>query len=125
MHAPRACRRNLAAGQQGLSVAFDLATHRGYDSGGRAAHSHTTTTPHKAATATTARVAHTHAHPSRTDHPRVTGDVGMAGVPIDSVEDMKILFDGIPLDRMSVSMTMNGAGTHISTGTARPRWSPA
>ncbi|CAN0200655.1 unnamed protein product [Ectocarpus sp. 6 AP-2014] len=68
-------RRNLAAGQQGLSVAFDLATHRGYDS----------------------------------DHPRVTGDVGMAGVPIDSIEDMKILFDGIPLDKMSVSMTMNGA----------------
>ncbi len=68
-------RRNLAAGQKGLSVAFDLATHRGYDS----------------------------------DHPRVTGDVGMAGVAIDTVEDMKILFDGIPLDRMSVSMTMNGA----------------
>ena len=68
-------RRNLAAGQKGLSVAFDLATHRGYDS----------------------------------DHPRVTGDVGMAGVAIDSVEDMKILFDGIPLDTMSVSMTMNGA----------------
>jgi len=67
--------RNLEAGQQGLSVAFDLATHRGYDS----------------------------------DHPRVTGDVGMAGVPIDTVEDMKILFDGIPLDKMSVSMTMNGA----------------
>ncbi len=68
-------RRNLAAGQTGLSVAFDLATHRGYDS----------------------------------DHPRVEGDVGKAGVAIDSVEDMKILFDGIPLDRMSVSMTMNGA----------------
>ena len=68
-------RRNLAAGQQGLSVAFDLATHRGYDS----------------------------------DHPRVTGDVGKAGVAIDSVEDMKILFDGIPLEQMSVSMTMNGA----------------
>lgn len=68
-------RRNLAAGQKGLSVAFDLATHRGYDS----------------------------------DHPRVVGDVGKAGVAIDSVEDMKILFDGIPLDRMSVSMTMNGA----------------
>ena len=68
-------RKNLAAGQQGLSVAFDLATHRGYDS----------------------------------DHPRVAGDVGMAGVPIDSVEDMKILFAGIPLDKMSVSMTMNGA----------------
>lgn len=68
-------RRNLAAGQAGLSVAFDLATHRGYDS----------------------------------DHPRVVGDVGKAGVAIDSVEDMKILFDGIPLDKMSVSMTMNGA----------------
>ncbi|MGB2669017.1 MAG: methylmalonyl-CoA mutase [Candidatus Acidiferrum sp.] len=68
-------RRNLAAGQKGLSVAFDLATHRGYDS----------------------------------DHPRVTGDVGKAGVAIDSVEDMKILFDKIPLDQMSVSMTMNGA----------------
>ena len=68
-------RRNLAAGQKGLSVAFDLATHRGYDS----------------------------------DHPRVVGDVGKAGVAIDSVLDMKILFDGIPLDRMSVSMTMNGA----------------
>ena len=68
-------RRNLAAGQKGLSVAFDLATHRGYDS----------------------------------DHPRVPGDVGMAGVAIDSIEDMKILFAGIPLDKMSVSMTMNGA----------------
>lgn len=68
-------RRALAAGQQGVSVAFDLATHRGYDS----------------------------------DHPRVEGDVGKAGVAIDSVEDMKILFDGIPLDRVSVSMTMNGA----------------
>ncbi|MET0103837.1 MAG: methylmalonyl-CoA mutase [Sedimenticola sp.] len=68
-------KRNLAAGQQGLSVAFDLATHRGYDS----------------------------------DHPRVVGDVGKAGVAIDSVEDMKILFDGIPLDKVSVSMTMNGA----------------
>ena len=68
-------RRNLEAGQTGLSIAFDLATHRGYDS----------------------------------DHPRVTGDVGKAGVAIDSVEDMKTLFDGIPLDRMSVSMTMNGA----------------
>ena len=68
-------RRNHAAGQKGLSVAFDLATHRGYDS----------------------------------DHPRVVGDVGKAGVAIDSVEDMKILFDGIPLDKMSVSMTMNGA----------------
>src|SRR5688572_22424418 len=68
-------RRNLAAGQRGLSVAFDLATHRGYDS----------------------------------DHPRVAGDVGKAGVAIDSVEDMKLLFDGIPLGEMSVSMTMNGA----------------
>lgn len=68
-------RRNLAQGQKGLSVAFDLATHRGYDS----------------------------------DHPRVTGDVGMAGVAIDTVEDMKVLFDQIPLDKMSVSMTMNGA----------------
>jgi len=68
-------RRNLAAGQKGLSVAFDLATHRGYDS----------------------------------DHERVFGDVGKAGVAIDSVEDMKVLFDGIPLDQMSVSMTMNGA----------------
>lgn len=68
-------RKNLAAGQKGLSVAFDLATHRGYDS----------------------------------DHPRVVGDVGMAGVAIDSVEDMKILFQDIPLDKMSVSMTMNGA----------------
>ena len=68
-------RRNLAAGQKGLSVAFDLATHRGYDA----------------------------------DHPRVVGDVGKAGVSICSVEDMKVLFDGIPLDRMSVSMTMNGA----------------
>jgi methylmalonyl-CoA mutase len=68
-------RRNLAAGQKGLSVAFDLATHRGYDS----------------------------------DHPRVAGDVGMAGVAIDSIYDMRTLFSGIPLDRMSVSMTMNGA----------------
>jgi methylmalonyl-CoA mutase len=68
-------RANIKAGQQGLSVAFDLATHRGYDS----------------------------------DDPRVSGDVGMAGVAIDSVEDTKILFDGIPLDKMSVSMTMNGA----------------
>src|SRR5690625_1084741 len=66
-------RRNLAMGQRGLSVAFDLATHRGYDS----------------------------------DHDRVVGDVGKAGVAIDTVEDMKILFDGIPLDEMSVSMTMN------------------
>jgi methylmalonyl-CoA mutase len=72
-------RRNLEAGQTGLSVAFDLATHRGYDS----------------------------------DHPRVVGDVGKAGVAIDSVEDMKILFDGIPLDKMSVSMTMNGAALPI------------
>jgi methylmalonyl-CoA mutase len=72
-------RRNLEAGQTGLSVAFDLATHRGYDS----------------------------------DHPRVVGDVGKAGVAIDSVEDMKILFDGIPLDQMSVSMTMNGAALPI------------
>ena len=68
-------KENLKAGQQGLSVAFDLATHRGYDS----------------------------------DHERVVGDVGMAGVAIDSVEDMKILFDDIPLDKISVSMTMNGA----------------
>ena len=68
-------KRNLAAGQMGLSVAFDLATHRGYDS----------------------------------DHPRVSGDVGMSGVAIDSVEDMKLLFDQIPLNKMSVSMTMNGA----------------
>ncbi len=75
-------RKNLAAGQQGISVAFDLATHRGYDS----------------------------------DHPRVTGDVGKAGVAIDSVEDMKILFDGIPLDKMSVSMTMNGAVLPILAG---------
>ena len=72
-------RKNLEAGQTGLSVAFDLATHRGYDS----------------------------------DHPRVVGDVGKAGVAIDSVEDMKILFDGIPLDKMSVSMTMNGAALPI------------
>src|SRR3954451_3209966 len=68
-------RRNLAAGQKGLSIAFDLATHRGYDS----------------------------------DHPRVSGDVGKAGVAVDSILDMKVLFDGIPLDQMSVSMTMNGA----------------
>ncbi|MEM8686985.1 MAG: methylmalonyl-CoA mutase family protein, partial [Pseudomonadota bacterium] len=68
-------RRNLKAGQKGLSIAFDLATHRGYDS----------------------------------DHPRVVGDVGMAGVAIDSIYDMRTLFDGIPLDQMSVSMTMNGA----------------
>ena len=73
-------RRNLAAGQKGLSVAFDLATHRGYDS----------------------------------DHPRVAGDVGMAGVAIDSILDMRQLFDGIPLDQMSVSMTMNGAVLPLS-----------
>ena len=75
-------RANLAAGQMGLSVAFDLATHRGYDS----------------------------------DHPRVVGDVGKAGVAIDSVEDMKILFDEIPLDKMSVSMTMNGAVLPVMAG---------
>ena len=75
-------RKNLAAGQMGLSIAFDLATHRGYDS----------------------------------DHPRVVGDVGKAGVAIDSVEDMKILFDGIPLDKMSVSMTMNGAVLPVLAG---------
>ena len=75
-------RQNLAAGQKGLSVAFDLATHRGFDS----------------------------------DHPRVSGDVGMAGVAIDSVEDMKILFEGIPLDQMSVSMTMNGAVLPVLAG---------
>src|SRR5437016_10063879 len=75
-------RRNLAAGQKGLSVAFDLATHRGYDS----------------------------------DHPRVVGDVGKAGVAIDSVLDMRTLFAGIPLDRMSVSMTMNGAVLPVLAG---------
>jgi methylmalonyl-CoA mutase len=75
-------RQNLAAGQMGLSVAFDLATHRGYDS----------------------------------DHPRVVGDVGKAGVAIDSIEDMKILFDGIPLEKMSVSMTMNGAVLPVLAG---------
>jgi methylmalonyl-CoA mutase len=75
-------RRNLAAGQKGLSVAFDLATHRGYDS----------------------------------DHPRVAGDIGKAGVAVDSIEDMKILFDQIPLDKMSVSMTMNGAVIPILAG---------
>jgi methylmalonyl-CoA mutase len=75
-------RKGLAAGGQGVSVAFDLATHRGYDS----------------------------------DHPRVTGDVGKAGVAIDSVEDMKILFDGIPLDKVSVSMTMNGAVLPVLAG---------
>ena len=75
-------RQALAAGGQGVSVAFDLATHRGYDS----------------------------------DHPRVAGDVGKAGVAIDSVEDMKILFDGIPLDKVSVSMTMNGAVLPVLAG---------
>ena len=75
-------RRCLAAGQKGLSVAFDLATHRGYDS----------------------------------DHPRVSGDIGKAGVAVDSVEDMKILFDQIPLDQMTVSMTMNGAVLPILAG---------
>ncbi|MBN1930853.1 MAG: methylmalonyl-CoA mutase [Desulfobacterales bacterium] len=75
-------RRNVAAGQTGLSVAFDLATHRGYDS----------------------------------DHPRVSGDIGKAGVAIDSVEDMKVLFDGIPLEKMTVSMTMNGAVLPILAG---------
>ena len=75
-------KKNLASGQKGLSVAFDLATHRGYDS----------------------------------DHERVRGDVGKAGVAIDSVEDMKILFDGIPLDQMSVSMTMNGAVLPVLAG---------
>src|SRR5258706_7031978 len=75
-------RQALAAGGQGVSVAFDLATHRGYDS----------------------------------DHPRVTGDVGKAGVAIDSVEDMKILFDAIPLDKVSVSMTMNGAVLPVLAG---------
>jgi methylmalonyl-CoA mutase len=75
-------RQALAAGGQGVSVAFDLATHRGYDS----------------------------------DHPRVTGDVGKAGVAIDSVEDMKILFDQIPLDKVSVSMTMNGAVLPVLAG---------
>ena len=72
-------RANLAAGQKGLSIAFDLATHRGYDS----------------------------------DHPRVAGDVGMAGVAIDSILDMRTLFEGIPLDQMSVSMTMNLSLIHI------------
>ena len=75
-------KRTLAGGGQGISVAFDLATHRGYDS----------------------------------DHPRVAGDVGKAGVAIDSVEDMKVLFDGIPLDRISVSMTMNGAVLPVLAG---------
>ena len=75
-------RRALAGGGQGISVAFDLATHRGYDS----------------------------------DHPRVAGDVGKAGVAVDSVEDMKILFDGIPLDQISVSMTMNGAVLPVLAG---------
>jgi methylmalonyl-CoA mutase len=81
-------RKNLAAGQKGLSVAFDLPTHRGYDS----------------------------------DHPRVTGDVGMAGVAIDTVEDMKILFDQIPLDQMSVSMTMNGGVLPIMAFFIRSSW---
>ncbi|MFK4997705.1 methylmalonyl-CoA mutase family protein [Bacillus sp. N9] len=80
-------RRNLAMGQKGLSVAFDLATHRGYDS----------------------------------DHPRVEGDVGKAGVAIDSVLDMKILFEGIPLDQMSVSMTMNGAVIPIMAFISSPQ----
>ena len=84
-------RRNLAAGQQGVSVAFDLATHRGYDS----------------------------------DHPRVVGDVGKAGVAIDSVEDMKILFDGIPLEKMSVSMTMNGAVLPVLAASSWPARSRA
>ena len=75
-------RKSLAAGGQGISVAFDLATHRGYDS----------------------------------DHPRVSGDVGKAGVAVDSVEDMKVLFDGIPLDQVSVSMTMNGAVLPVLAG---------
>lgn len=75
-------KRNLAAGQKGLSIAFDLATHRGYDS----------------------------------DHPRVAGDVGKAGVAVDSIEDMQVLFDGIPLDKMSVSMTMNGSVLPILAG---------
>ncbi len=75
-------RKALSGGAQGVSVAFDLATHRGYDS----------------------------------DHPRVTGDVGKAGVAIDSVEDMKVLFDGIPLDKVSVSMTMNGAVLPVLAG---------
>ena len=75
-------RKNLAAGQKGLSIAFDLATHRGYDS----------------------------------DNPRVVGDIGKVGVAVDSVEDMKILFDQIPLDEMSVSMTMNGAVLPVLAG---------
>jgi len=84
-------RKALAAGQQGVSVAFDLATHRGYDS----------------------------------DHERVEGDVGKAGVAIDSVEDMKILFDGIPLDKVSVSMTMNGAGARpLCAGRDNPERHP-
>lgn len=84
-------RRNLAAGQKGLSVAFDLATHRGYDS----------------------------------DHPRVVGDVGKAGVAIDTVEDMRLLFDQIPLDQMSVSMTMNGAVVPVMAFFITPRPSRA
>ncbi|MEU1640089.1 methylmalonyl-CoA mutase family protein, partial [Nonomuraea sp. NPDC005701] len=79
-------RRNLAAGQKGLSVAFDLATHRGYDS----------------------------------DHPRVAGDVGMAGVAIDSIYDMRQLFDGIPLDRMSVSMATASLGRRAAPHIRRP-----
>ena len=79
-------RRNLAAGQKGLSIAFDLATHRGYDS----------------------------------DHPRVSGDVGMAGVAIDSIYDMRTLFSGIPLDQMSVSMSMNGAALSPAPWTIFP-----
>jgi len=81
-------RRNLAAGQKGLSVAFDLATHRGYDS----------------------------------DHPRVAGDVGMAGVAIDSILDMRQLFDGIPLDQMSVSMTMTEAEVPRRTSSPLRAW---
>ena len=83
-------RRNLAAGQTGLSIAFDLPTHRGYDS----------------------------------DHPRVAGDVGKAGVAIDTVEDMNILFRGIPLDKMSVSMTMNGAVLPVDGGVSAVLASP-
>lgn len=83
--------KNLAAGQKGLSIAFDLPTHRGYDS----------------------------------DHERVVGDVGKAGVAIDSVEDMKVLFDQIPLDEMSVSMTMNGAVLPIMAFTLLPQKSKA
>ena len=81
-------RRNLASGQKGLSVAFDLPTHRGYDP----------------------------------DHPRVVGDVGKAGVSICSLENMKVLFDGIPLNKMSVSMTMNGAVLPVMHSTSMPDW---